>query len=130
MNGKRREISMSICCDAIIQHHLIQAEQIPGGRIQAPTRRREHGALTVLRRVAAEYCRGRWPQLAVLLHVNHCDAVYFLRWREEKGVLHPERLQDMVRDEILIFFAGADFDDPAEDFNTRTTVAPLGSRLK
>ena len=50
--------------------------------------------------------------------------------REEEAVLHPQRLQDVLGDEVHILLARADFDDAAENLDAGAGVAPLRPRLK
>src|SRR5204862_2626076 len=63
-------------------------------------------------------------------HVDHCDARDLVgRWIE-KRILHTERAQDPIADEVLIFFSGTHLDQPPKNLYTWAAVAPLRTRLE
>ena len=128
VNGEGRQIAAALV-DAVVQHHAVEAQQVFGGRIQAPSRRREHCSLPVFCGITAENGRCAYES-SVLLHVHHGDARNLVGGRIEKRVLHAERPQDSVGDEVLIFLAGTHLDQASQNFYAGAAVAPLRAGLK
>src|SRR5215467_11729913 len=109
---------------AAIEQHLGELEVILGIGHQPSGA----GEVSRIRNAGLLIYFGECPTIPV---IRRGDARQTLLWWMEENVFHPERLENLLTQELVEALAGGDFDDAAERLKPGAgAIAPAGCRLE